>query len=601
MFTARLLAIENVLGEAMAKNTNHPFSLLHRIVSFRQMVFLLKIFSAVFVLVFSANTLSANTIYINGDIITMDHRQARAEAMAVEGGVIVAVGKNSDIQKLATGSTNIVDLAGQAVLPGFHDLHVHPLFSGLSHFSCVVSEGSNLKETQQQLKACAEQSQGDGWIVGRQWDVPALGVTPHKSMLDSVVRDRAVMLRDTSGHSAWLNSKALAIVGIDRQPMQVEGGIIERDENGEPTGVIREEAIELVTQHIPKPSEKFVDKALVWALNTMLSNGITSFTEASAGFATAPEDELAAYARLSDQDRINQRVRVCTTWLPKDAVAKAAIQNRNKYHRHNVRTDCVKLHLDGVPTDSHTAAMLKPYKGKVSGRDDEASKQGLVLINQKLLNNTVAEFDELGLSVKYHAVGDAAVRSALQSIQYARERNGNTGVMHDVGHSTFVDPIDIAYGAKIGATFEVSPYLWSPSPINDSISQAIGDNRMERVWPIRELIESGALVVAGSDWSIVPSVNPWGAIESLLTREKPGGSKESFGKGQAITLQQALQLFTVNAARQQGHQDRLGRLAAGMLADFIVVDNNPFKIDKRKIHEIKVMKTIVAGEVVFAR
>jgi predicted amidohydrolase YtcJ len=207
----------------------------------------------------------------------------------------------------------------------------------------------------------------------------------------------------------------------------------------------------------------------------------------------------------------------------------------------------------------------------------------------------------MGLTVKYHAAGDAAVRAGLDAIAAARRVNGFSGHLHDVGHCTFVTRADVARARGIAATFEVSPYLWGPSPINDSIAAAIGDARMERVWPVREMLDAGALVVAGSDWAVVPSVNPWIAIEQLVTRERVGGSSDTFGRAEAITLEEALALFTTNAARHLGREGSLGAIAPGMLADLVVLDQDPYAVAIRDVHRTRVRMTIIGGAVVYER
>ena len=260
-----------------------------------------------------------------------------------------------------------------------------------------------------------------------------------------------------------------------------------------------------------------------------------------------------------------------------------------------ISPDCVKIFLDGVPTDSHTAAMLEPYEGTVEGRDDEASRYGMLLEEQGALDEAVTRFDAMGLTVKFHAAGDAAVRAGLQAVASARRANGDSGLWHNVGHSTFVAFDDMPLAREIGASFEMSPYLWSPSPINDSITAAVGAERIRRVWPVREVIEAGALAVPGSDWSVVPSVNPWIAIEALVTRERPGGSEDSFGKEQAITVEQAIRMFTVNAAKHMGNTGRLGSIEPGKLADLVVIDRDPYEIPVTELHRIRVMHTLING------
>jgi predicted amidohydrolase YtcJ len=287
------------------------------------------------------------------------------------------------------------------------------------------------------------------------------------------------------------------------------------------------------------------------------------------------------------------------TWAAGSAEAESVIQRRNLFARERIRPDCVKIFLDGVPTDGHTAAMLEPYADSVAGRRDDASRYGLLLVKQDVLNAAVTRFDSMGLTVKFHAAGDAAVRAGLNAIAAARAANGFSAQMHDVGHCTFVSKEDIARARGIAATFEVSPYLWGPTPINDSITAAVGPELIQRVWPVREMIDSGALVVPGSDWSVVPSVNPWVGIETLVTREIPGGSIRSFGKGEAISVAEAMDLFTVNAARQERTANQVGRLDLGMLADMIVVDQDPYAVAPTRLHDTHVRMTFINGEKVY--
>ena len=522
-----------------------------------------------------------------------------AEALAVRDGVIVAVGEAKTIEAMGTADTQLMDLGGATVLPGLHDLHVHPLYGGISETRCKIEQGSSLQQTQDRVGSCVTAAKPAVWITGGQWDAPAIGRTPHRSLLDAVAPDNPVLLDDTSGHSAWVNTRALEAAGIDANTPDPKGGIIERDASGAPTGVLREEAIELVRKHVPEYTAEEVREALKWSLDTMLSHGITSFVEASLGFVAGARQEIEAYASLADSGVLKQHARLCLTWQAGDEEAETLIRSRNLYARDLVRPDCVKIFLDGVPTDSHTAAMLQPYAGKVEGRDDEASRTGMLLVGQDVVDEAVTRFDSMGLTVKFHAAGDAAVRAALHAIGAARKTNGFSAQLHDVGHCTFVARSDLATARAIGATFEVSPYLWGPSPINDSISEAVGGEVIRRVWPVREMIDAGALVVPGSDWSVVPSVNPWIGIETLVTRERPGGSADSFGKAEAISLAEAIDMYTVNSARHIGMADKVGRIEPGLMADLIVLEQNPFEVPITEVHKTRVRMSFVGGRKVF--
>jgi len=525
-----------------------------------------------------------------------------SEAVAVDaGGVILAVGSAAELSGLRTAQTKVVELGGASVLPGFHDVHVHPVFGGILEKQCKIAQGASLASIQARLKECVAKAKPGEWITGGQWDASAIGRIPDRGMLDAVAPENPVLLEDTSGHSSWANSKALATAGVTRDTPDPAGGIVERDANGEPTGIQRETANDLIGSHVPAPSAAQTQAALEWALHEMLSYGITSFTEASVGFSAGLTREAGVWLAVADQGKLKQRARLCLTWAPGNAEAESVIAGRNAYARERLSPDCVKVFLDGVPTDGHTAAMLDNYEGTVAGRNDEAARKGMLLIPQPALDDAVTRFDRMGLTVKFHAAGDAAVRAGLHAIEAARKANGFSTLSHNVGHCTFVAKEDLAIARRIGATFEISPYLWDPSPINDDITRAVGPERIRRVWPAREMIDSGALVVPGSDWAVVPSVNPWIAVETLVTRENPGGSVRSFGKEQAISVAEAIELFTVNAARHEGSEDLLGRIEPGMLADLVVVDQDPYSVAANRLARTQVLKTIINGEIVYER
>ncbi|MFF1698161.1 amidohydrolase [Streptomyces sp. NPDC058257] len=540
----------------------------------------------------------ADTILVGGHVRTST---GWAEGLAVRAGVIETVGGDKDVLRRRGPGTRVVDLAGATVLPGLHDLHVHPIYAGIRERRCKVPQGSGLADTLHIVAEHISRTAPGTWVLGGQWDTSALGTIPDRTLLDAVSPAHPVLLEDTSGHSSWANSAALRIAGIGPGTPDPPGGIFERDAAGDPSGIQRETAADLLAASAPKPADEEVEAALEWSLKEMLSYGITSFTEAAVGFTAGPRAELRAYTRLAARGAVGQRVRLSLVWSPNDPTCEDVIAARNLCASAHITPDCVKIFLDGVPTDSHTAAMIEPYADTVAGRDDEAGRHGLLAIAPAVLDRAVTRFDRMGITVKFHAAGDAAVRAALDAIEAARTANGHGPCMHNVGHCTFVAKSDIERASRIGATFEVSPYLWQPSPICSDIAAAVGPEAIERVWPVREMLEARALVVPGSDWCVVPSVNPWSAIETLVTRQAPGGSADSFGASQAITLEQAFDLFTVNSARQEGMANSLGRIEPGMLADVIVVDQNPFEAKITQVHTTEVEMTFIEGELVFER
>ena len=537
----------------------------------------------------------ADLILGNGEIYTPG---GWAQALAVKDGVIIAVGDETAVEQYKTANTRVIDLHGATVIPGLHDLHVHPLGAGLAQLQCRFPQGSPARKVVDTIKACVAKHAKGEWISGGQWDAASFGSTPpNRSLLDPVSPDNPVVLSDISGHSVLTNSKALEIAGITRNTPNPKGGIIERDADGEPTGVLRESASGLVRGLIPPATAEQNVKALSWSLQQMLSHGITAFTDAA-----VDERTMQAYATLADRGELKQRVRGCVMWRHmsltggKDPHADPIVW-RNLYARDRFKPDCIKIFLDGVPTDGHTAAMVEPYADASHPGDDRA--KGLLMIPPKTLNAAVIDFDARGLTVKFHAAGDAAVREALDAIAAARKANGFSGRLHDSGHNSFVQMSDIRRARSIGATFEMSPYIWYPNPIIPDIARAIGPERMKRWIPVKDAIDSGALVVPGSDWSVVPSVNPWIAIETLVTRQKPGGGGEILGAAERITLQQAFDMFTVNAARQMGDRNITGSIEQGLLADVLVLDRNLFKIPVTQIHKTRVKMVLINGEIVY--
>ena len=542
----------------------------------------------------AADVPAADTILVNGRVYTPTGRQ---EAVALGNGRILATGSNTEIRRLASPGAQTLDLQGKTVLPGLFDMHVHPMMAGNgAEGVCRIAQGASAAQLLSVVAECVKAEGPGRWVTGAQWQAVSMGDTPiTRQTLDSVSPDNPVMLFDISGHSVWANSRALQVAGITRDTSNPTGGIIERDAQGEPTGILRETARDLVLRHVPAPTPEQNVAALRSGLALLLSKGVTALTDAMVF-----REDLVAYDTLADKGELHQTIRTCIAYSHAGkpvAGFEELLASRQTFARAKLRPDCVKVFTDGVPTESHTAAMLEPYA------DDQpnAPARGMLLVDPAVLNPAVARWDKMGLTVLFHAAGDGAVRAALDAIEFARTANGMGGPRHQVGHSTFMARQDIPRARPMNATIEFSPYLWYPTPINDDIIKAIGAERIERVWPLRDGIESGALVVAGSDWAVVPDPDPWLAIETSLTRKAPGGGGGAFGPGQAITLDQAIDMFTINAARQMGVDDRLGTIEAGKQADFIVIDRDPFRMPVTDLHTIKVEQTYVGGRKVFDR
>jgi predicted amidohydrolase YtcJ len=517
-----------------------------------------------------------------------------ASSIAVRKGVILAVGDAAAIAPHLAPGARTIDLKGATVLPGLHDMHVHPTGAGMAEMQCKLPHGAPLDQVLSITAACVKAHKKGEWVTGRAYEAAALGPSPpHRSMLDRVSPDNPVIFSDISGHSSWANSLALKLAGITRDTPNPPNGIIERDANGEPTGVLREaSAVGLVSGLIPQPGRAETSRALKWSLDVMLAQGITAFDDA---FVT--EDIAQAYADLADRGELHQRVRGCLAWMDEGLISR-----RGLYARDRFSPSCIKMILDGVPTDSHTAAMLEDYAplpGRSDAAKDSGRERGMLMTSPDKLNAAVIRFDSMGLTVKFHAAGDGAVHEALDAIEAARKANGFSGLLHDPAHNSFVQMSDIRRARALSAAFEFSPYIWFNSPIIDDIQKAVDPELMKRWIPVKDALDAGALVVPGSDWSVVPSVNPWIAIETLVTRRPPGGMGEPLGEAERITLKQAIDLYTINSARQRYEADRLGTIEPGKLADLVVIDRDIFQVPITSVHDTRVLMTIIGGEVVY--
>lgn len=541
-------------------------------------------------------------ILTNGKVYTGDDASPWAEAVAVKGGRIVEVGAADKVMALKGKKTDVIDLEGRMAMAGISDAHSHPLDGAMKKlFQCNFPFSSGPDEIAAAISACVARW-GDGeWIVGGQWDsnffVNNKFDSPRK-WLDKVSGDKAVVLIDDSGHNVWANSLALELTGITAETPDPEGGRYRREADGvTPNGVIEEAAAKAIRLRLPEASLEDTI-AGVHEMGRMLNSfGITGVK-----IARAPEDHLAALKAVDKKDGLTLHVTASleTPYGPRAELLDIADLKRRRaeYASKNLNTNAVKIFLDGVPTASRTACMLDPY---VPDEKFGADYHGEIHLKPEMLATDVTALDKEGFVIKIHTAGDGSVRAALDAIEKARKANGDSGERPELAHAGYVAESDIPRFAALNVSPDFSPYIWSPSPIIDSVVEAVGP-RGEHYWPTRDLIDAGAVIIAGSDWpSAVETPNPWPGIETLVTRRSVDGSHEGvLWPEEAVSLAEAIRIFTHNSAGALGFDNVTGVLAPGADADIIVLDRNIFDVPAGDVGETNVLLTLFEGEPVYA-
>lgn len=546
----------------------------------------------------------ADTLWRNAEIHTLDPACPRARAMAVSAGRIVAVGGETDVAALLGPGTVVHDLHGRCLLPGLIDGHAHPLWGAIrDRFEVYVGYGATLPALMRAVQQrCATQPPGE-WISGGPWQMgqrEAMGASP-RTLLDQYAPQHPVVLRDMTYHTAWANSAALRLAGVTRDTADPEGGRIGRDAStGEPDGLLYEKAQQFVRDFIA-PSPAQLRQAVHLARDTFHALGITGCKDAGAS-----EAMLAAYADADAAGELQLHVaaHIVRRGLDLDLPVPldTLIRWRERYRRPHLHTGFVKLFLDGV-APTHTAAFFEPYANCLACDPVPHDPDAQLLIEPAELQRELIALDRAGFTVKMHAVGDRAANAGLDAIAATRAANGASGLRHEIGHCSFVRASDHARFAALDATAEVSPRLWFANPITPMQIVALGAQRTNRCHQIRALLDAGAEVVYGSDWpAAAVDANPWLGLAGMVTRKHPLGLFEgAVGADQAITLEQALPLFTRNAARAMGLEQRVGMLRAGHSADFIVLDAPIGAMSPRELASVRPLRTVFEGSTVFER
>jgi len=544
----------------------------------------------------------ADLVLRGGTIHTVSTTQPSAESIAITGGEIVFVGGNELVEAYIGPTTEVVELDGRLVMPGLIDAHLHPIRGALKElYQCNFPFTATPSEIQTAIERCVKEMPESEWIIGGQWSsdfFDRFDIESPRKFLDAVSGDKAVVLGDDATHNDWVNTKALQLAGFDASTPDPAGGKFERDADGMPNGILIENATKLM-----RPFTASYNDAQYVAAAREFSRIANAFGITGAKGAGLYNEEVAAFYSADQRGELTVHAAVCirtpdgqrTEQLDYDQIETV----RDRYTSEHVHMNFVKIFLDGVPTPARTAAMLAPYLPDEEHGDDFNGGPLHVGINP--LAADLIELDRRGFTVKMHTAGDRSVRIALDAIEAARKANGDSGLRHELAHAGYIDLADLPRFAELDAVVDLSPVIWHPSPITNAIFSAVGVERGEKYWPVRDILDSNAAVLGGSDWpSVALDANPWIGIEALVSRQDPRGQTPgTLWPEQAITLAEAIEIYTIHGARALRLDDRTGSIETGKLADLIVLNRNIFEVAIEDVGNTQIYQTYFEGNLVY--
>lgn len=541
-------------------------------------------------LLHAQENVGADLVFTNGAIYTSNAVRSWADAVAIKGGKIIYVGPNSGIKQYVSYTTRVIDLQGKMLLPGFCDSHIHPVSSGMQLNDCNLTNINSVPGLLEAVKQCKANLNGRRWIVGSGWELPLFeNANPSKELLDRIANEVPIFLEAADGHSAWVNSKALTLAGVGKTTKDPERGRIERDKNGEPTGTLREAAMGLVGRHIPAPTQNDYVDGLRRALKLANSFGITSLQDASAS-----ENALKAYKTLDETGELTVRVVAATRIRPDAAEAQIPelIRLKTIYSTPRVRVTAAKIFIDGV-IESHTAFLLAPYL-------DRPGYRGIANYTPEKLVKLITALDRAGFQIHVHAIGDGAIRMSLDAFEAAQKANGRNDARHHIAHLELISQSDLPRFARLGIVANFQPlWAYADSYITDLTEPILGPQRSRSLYPIGDVVRTGAVIVGGSDWSVT-SMNPLEAIQVGVTRYGLDDARRTpWLPDERVDLATLIAAYTINGAYLGHQEEQTGSIEVGKDADLVVLSDNLFTIPVDSIHKVKVLLTLLRGKEVF--
>jgi predicted amidohydrolase YtcJ len=533
----------------------------------------------------------------NGTVYAGDGSGTLAEAIAVRGNQIVRVGNDRDILRLRRPQTQVIDARERAVIPGFNDAHVHLIGGGLSLDKINLIEATTVDEIQERIRTWASANPDRPWVLGHGWYYqPFTGGLPTRQLLDAVVPDRPAHIVSYDGHTAWVNTKALRLAGITkRTPDPSNGSIVKDARTGEPTGVLKEAAMALVAAHLPPVTREDRARALRAAVSEAHRYGVTSVQVAGA---TLDDLELFDEAARAEDPKLRVYAAVSTNGALDEPALESLEEVRHKYADGALfKSGALKIRLDGV-IEAHTAAMLAPYSNRADA--------GTPKIEPDALNRAVRLADARGWQLMTHAIGDRAVRMALDAYAHAERSNpaAARGRRHRIEHAETVDSADISRFGALGVIASMQPFHGSPMPAQIEVwTRNIGDERASRGCPYRSISRAKGRLAFGSDWP-VGALNPMLGVHTAVNRATPDGLPEDgWYPKEKLPLRTAIDAYTSGSAWASFDEQRKGTLSPGMLADIVILSSDVFSA-KAKVADLartRAEVTVFNGKVVYQR
>ncbi|MFG2005355.1 amidohydrolase [Spirillospora sp. NPDC048911] len=535
----------------------------------------------------------ADLFFTGGPVMTMDPARSRVTSLAVRDGRIVAAG-HDEVKELVGPRTEVVDLRGRLLLPGFQDAHVHAVMGGVELGQCDLTGTTDVREYVRRIGEYAAAHPGLEWITGGGWSMESFdGGVPTRDLLDAIVPDRPAYLINRDHHGAWVNGRALELAGVTAATPDPADGRVERDADGAPAGMLQEGAMTLVGAHVPAVTARERLAGLLRAQRLLHGLGITAWQDALLGGADdGYPDPSDAYLSAADDGSLTATVVGALWWGRGKGTEQipALLERRDRLTRGRLRCTTVKIMLDGV-AENFTAAMTSPY---LDACGHATGNSGIGFFDPDALKEHVAALDALGFQVHFHALGDRAVREALDAVQAAREANGWRDTRPHLAHLQVVHPDDLHRFRRLGATANIQPLWAAHEPQMDELTiPFLGPERAALQYPFGNLLRAGATLAAGSDWP-VSSPDPLKGVHVAVNRVVPGRRAEPFLPGQALDLTAALAAYTAGSA-YVNHLDDTGTLRPGDRADLVVLDRDPFDGPPGAIAESRADLTYVDG------